>query len=167
MPVPRIPPCAPARLTIASTALRDGAPVPAAQVFNDWGAEGENIAPDLRWSAGPDGTACYAVTCFDPDAPTGSGFWHWAVLNIPAEVTGLEAGEAAPPGAVVARNDYGFAGYGGPCPPVGDGPHRYIFTVYALRAPGQVPPGCSGAVAAFTIHALKLAEGSLTATYAR
>ncbi|HBH26950.1 MAG TPA: hypothetical protein DDX54_06065 [Rhodospirillaceae bacterium] len=163
-PSPRIPPCAPEKLTITSGAVREGEPLHKAQAFT--GAGGGNISPDLAWTSGPAGTAAYAVTCFDPDAPTGAGWWHWVLVNIPPSVTALAAGEV-PSGALVARNDYGTPGYGGACPPEGDGPHRYAFTVYALRE--AVPEGAvaTPTMAAFHLHALKIAEGTVTGTYER
>lgn len=162
----RVPDPAPVKLDVTSDALTEGGTLAQAQVLGNRGGGGGNVSPDLAWGAGPQGTACYAVTCYDPDAPTGSGFWHWTLVNIPASVTALKAGEV-PAGAVAARNDYGFSGYGGACPPVGDGPHRYVFTVYALKEPLAINEGTPSATAGFNIHAGKLAEGSITVTYAR
>lgn len=109
------------------------------QEFNGFGCDGNNVSPELSWSYAPAGTKSFAVTVYDPDAPTGSGFWHWVVFNIPANATELVSGAGSidskliPAGAVQSITDYGIKGFGGPCPPVNHGPHRYIFTVYALK----------------------------------
>ncbi len=109
------------------------------QVFDGFGCQGGNVSPALNWTVGPAGTKSFAVTVYDPDAPTGSGWWHWVIFNIPADVTALAKGagnpqaKLAPVGSIQSRTDYGQPGYGGPCPPQGDKPHRYRFTVYALK----------------------------------
>jgi len=109
------------------------------QVFKGFGCTGENVSPELYWENAPAGTRRFAVTMFDPDAPTGSGFWHWIVFDIPANITELksDAGNLsknlAPAGAIQGKTDFGQPGYGGPCPPEGHGFHEYIITVYALK----------------------------------
>ena len=159
-------------LTVGSEMFSEGATLPDAQVFDDWGFTGGNTSPQLSWSGAPEGTKGYAVTCFDPDAPTPSGFWHWLVLGLPADVTSLPVGAGAgddslPAGAFHVRNDYGTRAYGGAAPPQGDRPHRYLFAVHALDTDdlgldGSVSP----AVATFTIGGHLLARGVLTATFA-
>ena len=147
--------------TLTSNDVTDGGVLPDAQVK----ALGDT-SPHLKWSGAPEGTRSYAVTCYDPDAPTGSGFWHWTVANIPADVTELAAGAALPPGAVEGRTDFGAPGFGGAAPPAGHGPHRYIFTVFAVDVETlDVTPDNSGAVFGFNLHFHTLAKASITATY--
>ena len=150
--------------TVTSNDLTDGAALPDGQVY----AKG-NQSPHLTWSGAPEGTQSYAVTCFDPDAPTGSGFWHWTVANIPADVTSLAAGASSaglPKGAVEGRTDFGAPGFGGAAPPAGHGPHRYIFTVFAVDVDHlPVSADDSGAVFGFNLHFHTLAKASITATY--
>ena len=150
--------------TLASRDIRDGSTLPDAQVH----AKG-NRSPQLRWSGAPAGTKSFAITCFDPDAPTGSGFWHWTVANIPADVTELAEGASSdglPKGAVEGRTDFGEPGFGGAAPPPGHGPHRYIFTVFAVDTERlDVTPENSGAVFGFNLHFHTLAKASLTGVY--
>jgi len=147
--------------TLTSTDITDGGILPDAQVQ----AKG-NTSPHLKWSGAPEGTKSYAITVFDPDAPTGSGFWHWTVANIPADVTEIAAGGPLPSGAVEGRTDFGEPGYGGAAPPPGHGPHRYIFTVFAVDTDRlDVTPEDSGAKYGFNLHFHTLAKASITATY--
>ena len=147
--------------SVTSNDISDGGVLPDAQVK----AKG-NTSPHLKWSGAPEGTKSYAVTCYDPDAPTGSGFWHWTVANIPAGVTELPTGGPIPAGAVEGRTDYGEPGFGGAAPPPGHGPHRYIFTVFAVDVDRlDVTPDNSGAVFGFNLHFHTLAKASITATY--
>ncbi|RZJ46386.1 MAG: YbhB/YbcL family Raf kinase inhibitor-like protein [Brevundimonas sp.] len=150
--------------TLTSNDITDGGVLPDAQVK----AKGDT-SPHLSWSGAPEGTKSYAVTCYDPDAPTGSGFWHWTVANIPADVTELKTGASSadlPAGAVEGRTDYGPAGFGGAAPPPGHGPHRYIFTVFAVDTDKlDVTPDNSGAVFGFNLHFHTLAKATITATY--
>lgn len=142
--------------------------------FNGFGCSGANQSPDLSWQGAPAGTLSYAVTVYDPDAPTGSGWWHWSVVNIPASVTALAAdagavgGAKLPAGASHVRIDYGYAGWGGVCPPPGDKPHRYIFTVHALKVEKlDLPADATAALAGYMINANALATASFTAYYGR
>lgn len=125
---------------VSSESFSEGQSLPPAQRSGKMRAGGQDESPQLSWSGAPAGTKSYAVTMFDPDAPGHGGFWHWAVLDIPADVTSLPAGAGAeggrhlPPGALQLKNDAGFHGYLGAAPPPGHGPHRYIVTVHALDA---------------------------------
>lgn len=150
--------------TVTSTGFTDGSTLPDAQVY----AKG-NRSPQLSWSGAPEGTRSFAITCFDPDAPTGSGFWHWTVANIPADVTALAEGASSaglPNAAVEGRTDFGPPGFGGAAPPLGHGPHRYIFTVFAVDAERlDVTPDSSGAIFGFNLHFHTLARASITGIY--
>lgn len=142
------------------------------QVYNGMGCTGKNISPELRWSGAPAATKSFAVTVYDPDAPTGSGWWHWTVYNIPATAMALPAGASAarglPAGTVEGVTDFGKPGYGGACPPKGDKPHRYFFTVYALNVPKlDVPATASAANVGFNLHAHSIAKAAFVAKYGR
>ncbi|HKV97730.1 MAG TPA: YbhB/YbcL family Raf kinase inhibitor-like protein [Gammaproteobacteria bacterium] len=160
--------------SVTSPDFANGGTIPKAQVFNGFGCKGGDVSPALHWSGAPAGTKSFAVTIYDPDAPTGSGWWHWVVFNIPANVTGLAAGAGdahahmLPPGAVQARSDFGFSNYGGPCPPVGDPPHHYQVTVYALKvAKLPLDADASGAMVGFELHFSTLAQAHLVGVYGR
>ena len=146
--------------------------ITAAHVFNGMGCTGQNISPALNWSNAPAGTKSFAVTAYDPDAPTGSGWWHWVMYNIPASVTSLPAGAGngrdAPRGSQQGRTDFGSKGYGGPCPPAGDKPHHYHFTVFALKVDKiDVPGDATAAYVGFNLNANKLATARVTGLYSR
>ena len=132
-------------LTSPDPDVKTGKPMTRAQEYKGFGCNGDNLSPALEWKNVPAGTQSFAVTVYDPDAPTGSGWWHWIVYNIPATATGLPGGavvkEALPAGAKQGRNDFGERNFGGACPPPGDKPHHYIFTV--LRAQGG-QAACTG-----------------------
>jgi Raf kinase inhibitor-like YbhB/YbcL family protein len=163
-----------AGFTLSSPTIKSGSTLTDAQVFNGFGCSGKNISPGLTWRGAPSGTKSFAVTVYDPDAPTGSGWWHWVVFNIPATATQLPEGaggaegKGLPAGSVQGRTDFGAAGFGGACPPQGDKPHRYVFTVYALKTDKlEVPADATAALVGFMIHANKLGEAKFTAMYGR
>lgn len=163
-----------AEFVLRSPDIKPGSSISDEQVFNGFGCQGGNISPALNWSGAPSGTKSYAVTVYDPDAPTGSGWWHWVVFNIPAHVYGLakNAGytqtNLLPAGSIQSRTDFGKPGYGGPCPPAGDKPHRYIFTVYALKV-DKLPleADVPAAMVGFYLHQNTIRKTDLKAQYGR
>lgn len=159
--------------TLTSPDIAAGGKIAAAQVFNSFGCTGNNVSPALSWSNAPAGTKSFALLAYDPDAPTGSGWWHWVVYNIPPDVTSLPAGAGdakknlMPPGVVQGRTDFGTSGYGGPCPPPGK-PHRYYFRLYALKVPKlDVPADATAAFVGFNVNANSLAKAEIMGTYGR
>jgi Raf kinase inhibitor-like YbhB/YbcL family protein len=137
------------------------------EIAKIFGCNGGNQAPRLQWSGAPAGTESYAVTMFDPDAPTGSGFWHWLTWDIPAKDTSLDA-SALPVGAVAGTNDAGLTGYLGPCPPPGDRTHRYQLTVYALNVHSlNLQPSVRAAVVGFTMRTHILGFARLIGTFSQ
>jgi hypothetical protein len=158
--------------TVTSPDISEGAALPPAMYSGSFGVPGgEDRSPALSWSGAPENTASYAVTCYDPDAPTGSGFWHWALFNIPASVRELPAragdasGAGLPAGAVQLRNDGGAVGFIGAAPPAGHGPHRYIFVVHALDVASlDVPADASPAFLGFNIFHHLLGRAVITTT---
>lgn len=160
--------------SLSSPQVANGAYVPSQQVFSGFGCTGGNTSPALSWINPPDGTRSFAVTVYDPDAPTGSGWWHWVVFNIPATASSLPVGAGsvdshlAPSGAVESRTDFGMTGYGGPCPPVGDTPHHYLFTIYALNV-DKLPltSDTMPAMVGYYIHQHMLGSARITALYGR
>lgn len=136
------------------------------QFFNSFGCHGDNQSPELSWENPPVGTQAYAITMYDKDAPTGSGFWHWVVFNIPSEVHELKSGAGdpsknlMPAGAIQSLTDYGKPGYGGPCPPPGN-PHEYLITVYALKAKLNLDQNTSAAVVGFNLYFNTIAKASI------
>jgi len=159
---------------LSSTEIKANSTIPKSFEFNGFGCTGENKSPELKWSGAPKEVKSFAVTMYDPDAPTGSGWWHWLVINIPADVTELTANAGAvnsttlPKGAIQGRSDYGVAAWGGTCPPQSDKPHRYIFTVYALKADKlDIPADATAALIGYMIHGNMLEKTSFTAKYGR
>lgn len=160
--------------TVTSEDVTDGEKMSMAQVSGVFGAGGEDVSPQLSWSGFPEETKSFSVTCLDPDAPTGSGFWHWAVANIPASVSELPTGagdpngSGLPKGSVMLAGDAGANRYIGAAPPPGHGSHRYVFTVHALSADSldvdaDTRPGLLG----FFMLDKTLARASITPTYDR
>ena len=159
---------------LASATISDKAVIGNEHVFNGFGCSGGNVSPELRWEHAPHDTKSFALTVYDPDAPTGSGWWHWVIFNIPPNVTSLQKGSgkldggSAPAGSIQSMTDFGQPGYGGPCPPKGDKPHRYIFTIYALKV-AQLPlkSDASGAMVGFYLNQNALVKATLTGHYGR
>ena len=166
------PALAAGKFSLKSADVKPGATLSEQQVFNGFGCSGANVSPQLSWVDPPAGTKSFVLTVYDPDAPTGSGWWHWVVYDIPASVTelpqGAGSGKAAlPDGAKQGRTDFGAPGWGGPCPPPGK-PHRYVFTLHALKLDKlEVPADASPAFIGFMTRANALGSASLTAMYGR
>jgi len=144
------------------------------QVLNGFGCVGKNLSPQLSWENPPSGTKSFAITVYDKDAPTGSGWWHWVVFDIPASATGLTQGagdvskKLLPPGAIQSITDFGQPGYGGPCPPQGDKPHQYVVTLYALKTDKLgLDAKASPALVGYYIYGNTLAKASIVAYYQR
>src|SRR5262245_15804519 len=159
---------------LTSTDVKDGEQLPMSQVSGIFGAGGEDRSPHLEWSGFPPDTKSFVVTCYDPDAPTASGFWHWAVVDIPASVTSLptgagnESGSGLPPGAFQLRNDAGLARYLGAAPPPGHGPHRYFFVVHAVGVETLgIPEEATNAFLGFNLFDRTLARATLVCSHER
>jgi Raf kinase inhibitor-like YbhB/YbcL family protein len=161
--------------TVTSKNFKQGEALPKSMEFNSFGCDGGNLSPEISWVNAPEGTKSFAITVHDPDAPTTSGWWHWLVFNIPADVTSLEEGASVtaknklPAGALEAFTDYGSVGFGGACPPKGDKPHRYNFTLYALKVEklDLDPKTTAGAKLTYMLNSNSLAKASLSGVYGR
>jgi len=161
------------KFTLASTDLSAGGTIANAQVFNGFGCTGGNVSPALAWSNPPAGTKSFALLMHDPDAPTGSGWWHWVVYTVPASLSSLPTGAGdpqkslLPAGAVQGRTDFGTPGYGGPCPPPGK-PHHYYLRLYALKvAKLEVPGDATAAFIGFMVRKNSQAAAELMGLYGR
>lgn len=164
-------------LILTSSSFQEGATLGMDHILSadyGFGCGGGNKSPQLSWTGVPANTKSLAVHCFDPDAPTGSGFWHWVVVNIPADVTELKlnAGNPTasllPKGALMTRTDFGKPGYGGPCPPEGHGPHRYQFTLFAVKQEAlPVNADTSAAAVGFNLHFNTIEKATLTGIFKR
>jgi len=159
---------------LRSSDIQHGQALTNTQVFNGFGCSGDNRSPQLGWSNAPAGTKSFAVTVYDPDAPTGSGWWHWVMFNIPSTVNSLPtnagnpAAKLAPAGAVQSRTDFGTTGFGGACPPPGHGKHRYIFTVHALDVEKlTLDEQAPAAMVGYNLNAHSLGKAQLEAFFER
>lgn len=154
---------------LVSRDIQEGHPMAKTFEYSGWGCDGRNQSPQLMWKEAPKGTKSFAITVYDPDAPTGSGFWHWIAFNIPSTVSELPRGiDMNKLGGKESRIDYGTTGFGGACPPKNDGMHRYQFTVWALpteelNLDENTPP----AIVGFTLNSVALGKATLTTTYTR
>lgn len=153
---------------LTSSAMKHGEQIDNVYVQNGSGCSGADTSPPLSWSEAPEGTKSFAVTMFDPDAPTGSGWWHWTIVNIPKDVRSLPAdagnrnGVKVPVGSVQGRTDFGSPGYGGPCPPAGDKSHHYHFKVWALKVERlSINSESSGALVGYMLNVNSLATAEL------
>ncbi|NVK72256.1 MAG: YbhB/YbcL family Raf kinase inhibitor-like protein [Oceanospirillaceae bacterium] len=154
---------------LTSQDIQEGQKIPQAFEFDGFGCSGLNKSPQLQWVGAPKGTKSFAITVYDPDAPSGSGWWHWSALNIPASVTSLPQGaDLAKFGATELKSDYGSVGFGGVCPPQGDNMHRYQFTVWALPVEKlDLSVDASAALAGFTVRSMAIGKAMLIAPYNR
>lgn len=154
-------------MTLTSQDIQEGSRMANQFVFNGLGCSGDNLSPQLSWNNAPKGTKSFAITAYDPDAPTGSGWWHWVALDIAADQHNVARGAAKQlKGVRELNNDYGFSGFGGACPPQGHGMHRYQFTVWTLPFEKmEIPQGASNALVGFMLRANALGQATLTATY--
>jgi len=162
------------KFTLTSPDIRSNGPISMEQVYNGFGCSGRNISPELKWSGAPAETKSFALLVHDPDAPTGgAGWWHWLVANIPAGTTrlaknaGTPDGSNLPAGSAQIATDFGAPGWGGPCPPVGDKPHRYNFTLHALKVERLDVSGASASLAGYMVNANSIGKAKLTGRFGR
>ena len=162
-----------AKMTLTSSDISHGSFMDKTHEFQGFGCSGNDKSPQLSWSGAPEGTKSFALFAYDPDAPTGSGWWHWQVINIPANVTSISTGAGTSNGADIPKgskqlsNDYGSIGFGGACPPEGHGAHRYQFTIYALSKTLELPEAASSALTGYMVNAHSLGSATLEALYKR
>lgn len=163
-----------AEMTISSQQIFAGKLMPKLAEFNGFGCNGQNQSPEISWKNPPSNTQSFAVTAYDPDAPTGSGWWHWLLINLPKDTSKLASGagdvkaEQLPEGSQMYRNDYGQKAFGGACPPQGDKAHRYQFTVFALNTPKlELPADASAALVGYYLNHHTLEKATLEAFYQR
>lgn len=160
-------------LTLKSKDIAHGEFMSKKHEFEGFGCTGENLSPQLSWSGAPTGTESFALLVHDPDAPTGSGWWHWQVINIDKNVTTLPTdagnidGKLLPKGSRQIETDYGTAAFGGACPPPGHGAHRYRFTLHALSTTLDLPQNASGALVGYMVNANSIASSTIEALYKR
>ena len=161
-----------ADFTLTSESITHDQPLARPQVSGLMGPGGDDESPQLTWSGFPEGTRSFAVTVYDPDAPTASGFWHWAVFNLPVTTTSLPAGAGTqgsgllPEGAVTLRNDGGFAGFVGAAPPAGHGPHHYHVVVHAVDVETlDIPAEGSPAYLGFNLFSHSIGRARIIGTY--
>jgi len=160
--------------TFTLTSKDLGGQVIKAQEFDGFGCSGDNLSPHLKWSDAPKGTKSFAITAYDPDAPTSSGWWHWQLVNMPTTVTELPAGAGAskanmiPTGSTQITNDFGSSSFGGACPPEGHGVHHYRFTIHALSVEKlDLPEDASGALTSYMINAYTIESSTIESLYKR
>ena len=161
-------------LTLSSNDIAQGEFMAKSQEYNGFGCSGGDLSPHLKWTNVPQGTKSFAITAYDRDAPTGSGWWHWQVVNIPKSVTEIVSGSGStkndllPKGSMQVKNDYGSRGFGGACPPSGHGVHHYRFTIHALSVEKlELPEGASGALAGYMINANTIESSTIESLYKR
>jgi Raf kinase inhibitor-like YbhB/YbcL family protein len=163
-----------AAFKLTSPDIKPNGPIAMEQVFNGFGCSGQNVSPALKWSGAPADAKSFALLVHDPDAPTGgAGWWHWLALNIPAGTSELRknAGRAdgsnLPFGCTQVDTDFGGPGWGGPCPPIGDKPHRYNFTLYALKVDRLDVSGATAALAGYMVNGNAIGKARLTGKFGR